>query len=193
MGTVQTFSACLREILNRRGISASELSRRMGFSSRTSVFRLLNGETSHEKQREFVKRLEELNALALTPEQLPVLKEAGVVDSGGKGLLTIYRGFKLSMDGEEAADYEEIPVDAAVISSETELTEENITFGYCTEFFIIHLNPSFQESDLDNFREHLMRIGDSVVAAYDSDMIKVHVHSDAPGKVLQMALLQINW
>ena len=60
MGTVQTFSACLREILNRRGISASELSRRMGFSSRTSVFRLLNGETSHEKQREFVKRLEEL-------------------------------------------------------------------------------------------------------------------------------------
>ncbi len=127
-------------------------------------------------------------ALALTPEQLPVLKEAGVVDSGGKGLLTIYRGFKLSMDGEEAADYEEIPVDAAVIASETELTEENITFGYCTEFFIIHLNPSFQESDLDNFREHLMRIGDSVVAAYDSDMIKVHVHSDAPGKVLQMAL-----
>ena len=83
MGTVQTFSACLREILNRRGISASELSRRMGFSSRTSVFRLLNGETSHEKQREFVKRLEELNALALTPEELAALKDGVEVSRVG--------------------------------------------------------------------------------------------------------------
>lgn len=127
-------------------------------------------------------------ALLQTPEQLPVLKEAGVVDSGGKGLLTIYRGFKLSLDGEDAADFEEIPMEAAAISSDSELTEESITYGYCTEFFIIHLNSSFRESDLDRFREHLTRIGDSVVAAYDSDMIKVHVHSDAPGKVLQMAL-----
>jgi len=128
-------------------------------------------------------------ALAKTPEQLPVLKEAGVVDSGGKGLLTIYRGFKLSLDGEEVADYEEVQQDApAAISTDTELTDENITYGYCTEFFIIHLDPAFRESDLDVFREHLEKIGDSVVAAYDSDMVKVHVHSDAPGKVLQMAL-----
>jgi len=128
-------------------------------------------------------------ALAKTPEQLPVLKEAGVVDSGGKGLLTIYRGFKLSLDGEEVADYVELPQDApAAISSDTELSEDEIVYGYCTEFFIIHLDPAFRESDLDNFREHLEKIGDSVVAAYDTDMVKVHVHSNAPGKVLQMAL-----
>lgn len=128
-------------------------------------------------------------ALAKTPEQLPVLKEAGVVDSGGKGLLTIYRGFKLSLDGEEVADYEEVQQEApAALSTEAEFTEEEIVYGYCTEFFIIHLDPAFQESDLDNFREHLEKIGDSVVAAYDTDMVKVHVHSNAPGKVLQMAL-----
>ncbi len=125
-------------------------------------------------------------ALAKTPDLLPVLKEAGVVDSGGKGLLTIYRGFKMYLDGVEVSDYEEEPEEAAM-ADDTEIAE-NITYGYCTEFFIIHLNPSFKEEDLVSFREHLNRIGDSVVAAYDEDTIKVHVHSDAPGKVLQMAL-----
>ncbi|MBQ6425478.1 MAG: DAK2 domain-containing protein [Clostridia bacterium] len=125
-------------------------------------------------------------ALAKTPDLLPVLKEAGVVDSGGKGLLTIYRGFKMYLDGVEVSDYEEEPEEPAM-ADDAEVAE-NITYGYCTEFFIIHLNPSFREEDLVSFREHLNRIGDSVVAAYDEDTIKVHVHSDAPGKVLQMAL-----
>ena len=66
--------------------------------------------------------------------------------------------------------------------------EESIEFGYCTEFFIVHLDPAFCEEDLDVFREHLMRLGDSVVVAYDAGVVKVHVHSNAPGKVLQMAL-----
>ena len=164
-GTILTVSRVIAE-------SVAELAK-----SGANVYRLMDGVLESGEK-----------ALLQTPEQLPVLKEAGVVDSGGKGLLTIYRGFKLSLDGEDAADFEEIPMEAAAISSDSELTEESITYGYCTEFFIIHLNSSFRESDLDRFREHLTRIGDSVVAAYDSDMIKVHVHSDAPGKVLQMAL-----
>ena len=126
-------------------------------------------------------------ALEMTPSLLPVLKEAGVVDSGGKGLLTIYRGFKMYLDGEEVAEYEEEPVQEAAAADETRVAE-SITYGYCTEFFIIHLDPSFKESDLDHFRDHLMKIGDSVVVAYDEDTVKVHVHSDVPGKVLQLAL-----
>ncbi len=130
-------------------------------------------------------------ALADTPKQLPVLKEAGVVDSGGKGLLIIYRGFKLSLDGEEIESYEEaLPQESAAAAAATEdsFSGENIAFGYCTEFFIIHPSPAFSEAEVDNFRNHLMRLGDSVVVAEDADMVKVHVHSNAPGKVLQMAL-----
>ena len=131
-------------------------------------------------------------ALAKTPDLLPVLKEAGVIDSGGKGLLTIYRGFKLSLDGDEIPDLpEQAELEAPLSSAAAELEgvpEESIEFGYCTEFFVVHLNPAFQESDLDVFRDHLMRLGDSVVVAYDADIVKVHVHSNAPGKVLQMAL-----
>lgn len=132
-------------------------------------------------------------ALAKTPDLLPVLKEAGVIDSGGKGLLTVYKGFKLSLDGDVLPDISEIvdEQETAVSSAAAEMEgipEESIEFGYCTELFIIHLNPAFCEADLDAFRDHLMRLGDSVVVAFDSDLIKVHVHSNAPGKVLQMAL-----
>ncbi len=132
-------------------------------------------------------------ALADTPNLLPVLKEAGVVDSGGKGLLTIYKGFKLSLDGEEVENYEElVPQEAASVpaSGSDSFSGENIQFGYCTEFFIIHplTADGFLEADVDLFRGHLNRLGDSVVVAFDKDLVKVHVHSNAPGKVLQMAL-----
>ncbi|MEA4940347.1 MAG: DAK2 domain-containing protein, partial [Christensenella sp.] len=129
-------------------------------------------------------------ALINTPNLLPVLKEAGVVDSGGKGLLTIYKGFKLSLDGEEIESYEELlPEQPAIQSSNADsFSGENITFGYCTEFFIVHLSPEIDEKEIESFRNHLERLGDSVVVANDADMIKVHVHSNSPGKVLQMAL-----
>ncbi len=128
-------------------------------------------------------------ALLLTPDLLPVLKEAGVVDSGGKGLVTIYRGFKMALDGEDIGDYEEEaaapPIEEDVLTLED---VEDIRFGYCTEFFVTHLPETFREEEVDKFREKLMHIGDSVVAAYDAGMIKVHVHSNSPGKALQFAL-----
>ena len=132
-------------------------------------------------------------ALRLTPDLLPVLKEAGVVDSGGKGLLFIYHGFLMAMNGE--MDLEEAPVEEKPAEKETseaanfaEFSAEDIQFGYCTEFFIVHLYDGFEEKDLDQFRRHLERVGDSVVVACDSDTVKIHVHSNCPGKVLQMAM-----
>ena len=128
-------------------------------------------------------------ALKITPDLLPVLKEAGVVDSGGKGLLTIFRGFKMALDGEEVDDLPTEELESS--SSEDNLTLDDvndITYGYCTEFFIIHLAENFSEADLDKFREKLMKIGDSVVVAHDTGFVKVHVHSNAPGKILQLAL-----
>lgn len=133
-------------------------------------------------------------ALKLTPELLPVLKEAGVVDSGGKGLLTILRGFKMVVDGEEIDEYvlagqEQTTAEANSGEEGADLEAlDDIEFGYCTEFFIIHLEESFSEAELDKFREKLMKIGDSVVVAYDTDFVKVHVHSNCPGKILQLAL-----
>ncbi len=132
-------------------------------------------------------------ALKLTPDLLPVLKEAGVLDSGGMGLLTIYRGFKMALDGEELGE------DIAGLfdfGKETERTEADLTlqdvneikFGYCTEFFIIDLEPSVTEAEIGAFRDKLMKIGDSVVVVADEGMVKVHVHSNQPGKVLQLAM-----
>ena len=127
-------------------------------------------------------------ALNMTPQLLPVLKEAGVVDSGGKGLLTIYRGFKMAIDGEEIDD---VSLDEAPeVSAENNITLEDVNdieFGYCTEFFIIHLDESFTEQALDTFRENLMRVGDSYRGPR-TGYVKVHVHSNVPGKVIQMAL-----
>jgi len=132
-------------------------------------------------------------ALKMTPDLLPVLKEAGVVDSGGKGLLFIYHGFLMAMNGElelEAVAPEEKPAEAAQEEAANfdQFSAEDIQFGYCTEFFIVRLYEGFEEKDLDQFRKHLERVGDSVVVACDNDTVKIHVHSNCPGKVLQMAM-----
>lgn len=135
-------------------------------------------------------------ALDDTPNLLPVLKEAGVVDSGGYGLLTIYRGFKAVLDGEEIPDSieEEQPQEEQQSEQEGEganldhFSTEDIEFGYCTEFFIVRLVEGFSEADLDRLRDHLTRVGDSVVVAAGDDFVKVHVHSNCPGKILQFAM-----
>ncbi len=136
-------------------------------------------------------------ALKLTPELLPVLKEAGVVDSGGRGLMFIYTGFWMALEGEDvsnalAVEEASAPADTGKSLQDSvdfhEFGTDTIEYGYCTEFFIIHLVDGFEESDLDRFRSHLEKVGNSIVAAYDGEMVKVHVHSNCPGKILQMAL-----
>ncbi|MBR4905556.1 MAG: DAK2 domain-containing protein [Clostridia bacterium] len=132
-------------------------------------------------------------ALDNTPNLLPVLKEAGVVDSGGFGLLTVYRGFKAVLEGEELPDMEEEVGETAEETPEEganldHFSTEDIEFGYCTEFFIVRLVDGFSDDDLEKLRDHLVRVGDSVVVAAGDDFVKVHVHSNCPGKILQFAM-----
>ncbi|MCR5809204.1 MAG: DAK2 domain-containing protein [Clostridiales bacterium] len=139
------------------------------------------------------------DALKKTPDLLPVLKEAGVLDSGGTGLLTIFRGFMLAANGEDAESMDldlalpgETPEESEYNSNESIIAStdvNDIKFGYCSEMFIIHLHDDVTEADVDRFRDKLCRLGDSVVVVYDTDIIKVHVHSNAPGKVIQFALM----
>lgn len=128
--------------------------------------------------------------LQKTPDMLPVLKEAGVVDAGGKGLLIIYRGFKMALDGEELGEEMLLEEDKETDREENVMFEnlDDIKFAYCTEFFIERMNQPYTEAELDVLRNHLERLGDSVVVVGDGSLIKVHVHTNVPGKALQMAL-----
>ena len=132
-------------------------------------------------------------ALDNTPNLLPVLKEAGVVDSGGYGLLTVYRGFRSVLLGEDLPETIEEPEQEEPAASDEganldHFSTEDIEFGYCTEFFIVRLVDGFSENDLEKLRDHLVRVGDSVVVAAGDDFVKVHVHSNCPGKILQFAM-----
>ena len=126
--------------------------------------------------------------LQKTPELLPVLKEAGVVDAGGAGLLVIYKGFKMAMDGEEVAEVLDLSLPKQIpASAMQDISTAEIEFGYCTEFFITHTTGVTEES-IEHLRDKLLAIGDSLVVVGDPELIKVHVHTNMPGKVLQYAL-----
>lgn len=124
--------------------------------------------------------------LKKTPDMLPVLKEAGVVDAGGNGLLVIFRGFKMALDGEVITDTLTFEPETTADFGAT--VNEDIEFGYCTEFFIKNLYDSVRQEDIDRFREKLMHIGDCVLVVGDLQLVKVHVHTNVPGKALQFAL-----
>ena len=128
--------------------------------------------------------------LRKTPEMLPVLKEAGVVDAGGAGLLIIYKGFKMAIDGEDIPQELDlsIPQKPVAASSMDNISTADIEFGYCTEFFITHLEKGVNQESVDKLRDKLMQIGDSLVVVGDENLVKVHVHTNVPGKALQYAL-----
>ncbi|MDE7158814.1 MAG: DAK2 domain-containing protein [Clostridiales bacterium] len=134
-------------------------------------------------------------ALAKTPELLPVLKKAGVVDSGGFGLMTIMRGFLSALVGDVVVS--EVPTDMAKSATEDDFGDNSdiinmdlgeIQFAYCTEFFVINLKKSTTLADIDKLRENLMGLGDSVICIGDLELIKVHVHTNTPGIALTYAL-----
>ena len=129
--------------------------------------------------------------LRRTPELLPVLKQAGVVDSGGMGLMVVYRGMYAALTGE--------PVEADVVQGkgESSLPGEfvddhealgEIKFGYCTEFIVSHPRPEMREGDVVRLRKRLEHIGDCVLVISDLSVVKVHVHTNDPGKAIQYAL-----
>ncbi len=123
--------------------------------------------------------------LATTPDLLPVLKEAGVVDSGGQGLVEVLKGAYDAFLGKEIDYTFEQPKAAPVkISAQT---EAEIKFGYCTEF-IIMLDKKFDQKDETEFKSFLESIGDSIVCVADDDIVKIHVHTNHPGQAIERAL-----
>ncbi len=125
--------------------------------------------------------------LAKTPEMLPVLKEAGVVDSGGQGLMEVLKGAYDAFLGKEV-DYTAIQPESGVnVQKISADTEAEIKFGYCTEFIIL-TGREFQEKEEREFKAYLESIGDSIVCVADDDVVKVHVHTNDPGLAIQKAL-----
>lgn len=136
-------------------------------------------------------------ALARTPEQLPVLKQVGVVDSGGQGLVYVYEGFLFALKGEPMSevhhetsitmkdDLSEIAHDQ--MPAQLGMRPEDIQFGYCTEF-IVGLNGDYRgKFDETLFRTHLSQFGDSLLVISDDELVKVHIHAEHPGEVLSYA------
>ncbi len=162
-----------------------------------TVCRMMSEFAQSLKAKDFESYFEQLieageNALSMTPELLPVLKKAGVVDSGGMGLLTIFKGMHMSLTGQK------IEVVESEVEEKVQKPQDNhradllnlgaIEFAYCTEFFVINLKRKTTLSDIDRLREYLMTIGDSVICIGDLEFIKVHVHTNSPGLALTKAL-----
>ena len=138
---------------------------------------------------EVIKYMDEV--LSRTPDMLPVLKEAGVVDSGGQGLLTIMQGVYDALMGKEVDITIEAPKAAPVIektgAGSDNISTADIKFGYCTEF-IIMLEKAYDMNTEADFKAYLESIGDSIVVVSDDDIVKVHVHTNDPGLAIQRAL-----
>ena len=127
------------------------------------------------------------NVLAKTPDMLPVLKEAGVVDSGGQGLLEVMNGAYDAFLGKEI-DYSAIEASSGTTMVKPGAqAQADIKFGYCTEF-IIMMEKEFTEKDETEFKAYLESIGDSIVCVADDDIVKIHVHTNDPGLAIQKAL-----
>ena len=125
--------------------------------------------------------------LARTPEMLPVLKEAGVVDSGGQGLVEVFHGAYDGYLGKEV-DYTQFSGSKGPAVTKIDAqTEKDIKFGYCTEFIILLDKPMPEETEHE-FKKFLMSIGDSIVLVADDEIVKVHVHTNHPGLAFEKAL-----
>lgn len=126
--------------------------------------------------------------LEKTPDMLPVLKQAGVVDSGGQGLMQVMKGAYDSLTGKvtETVKIEEAPVKKVEIP-QTEEDDVEIKFGYCTEF-IVNIEKEYNDETERDFKSYLESIGDSIVLVSDDEIVKVHVHTNDPGLAIQKAL-----
>jgi len=125
--------------------------------------------------------------LAKTPDMLPVLKQAGVVDSGGQGLVQVLKGGLAALEGKELDLSIEPATPVSSVMKISAETEAEIKFGYCTEFIIV-LNKPMEDDECDEFKEFLFSIGDSIVFVPDDEIVKIHVHTNDPGKAISKAL-----
>nr|WP_223155013.1 DAK2 domain-containing protein [Alkalibacillus aidingensis] len=133
-------------------------------------------------------------SLEHTPELLPVLKEVGVVDSGGQGLVTVYEGFLASLKGEELPQDHSAPSLDELVNAEHHkmhqdfMETEDIEFGYCTEFMVKFEEDKLKENPFDEneYRQALSEHGDSLLVVSDDDVVKVHIHAEYPGEVMTL-------
>ncbi|QSB48247.1 DAK2 domain-containing protein [Parageobacillus toebii] len=132
-------------------------------------------------------------SLQRTPELLPVLKEVGVVDSGGQGLVYVYEGFLSALKGENVADRKPAKVSMQELinaehhkSAQSHIDTDEIEFGYCTEFMVRFERDKLQKHPFSEeaFRQDLSRFGDSLLVIADDELVKVHIHTEQPGEVL---------
>ncbi|GLH63293.1 DAK2 domain-containing protein [Parageobacillus sp. G301] len=132
-------------------------------------------------------------SLQRTPELLPVLKEVGVVDSGGQGLVYVYEGFLSALKGENVADRKPVEVSMQELinaehhkSAQSHIDTDEIEFGYCTEFMVRFERDKLQKHPFSEeaFRQDLSRFGDSLLVIADDELVKVHIHTEQPGEVL---------
>ena len=140
----------------------------------------------------FLKRVIDAgeDILQKTPDMLPVLKKAGVVDAGGKGLMFVMKGMYNALAGielpeETSEDKSMAPTPVDVFNADD---HEHINFSYCTEFFVINLRPKITVTDIDKLRDFLSTIGDCVLVIGDLDLVKVHVHTNRPDLAIKNAL-----
>ena len=126
-------------------------------------------------------------SLKRTPELLPILKEVGVVDSGGQGLVCVYQGFVAALKGEKIEGLEAVEANVVDMQFEDDhdmdfMSPEDIVYGFCTEF-TVRLNKEKKEFNEDKFREDMSKFGDSLLVISDSEYVKIHVHTETPGDV----------
>ena len=127
--------------------------------------------------------------LKKTPDMLPALKQAGVVDSGGRGLLLIYQGYAAVLRGEDINLTETgMENDFSAESDDCHDLTKELTHSYCVNFSLVHFREDCDEHDLDSFRRRLNRIGDNVTVSGDLHQAKVHIHTDSPGSVLEYGI-----
>lgn len=126
-------------------------------------------------------------SLKRTPELLPILKEVGVVDSGGQGLVCVYQGFVAALKGEKIEGLEAVETNLVDMQFEDDhdmdfMNPEDIVYGFCTEF-TVRLDKEKKEFNEDKFREDMSKFGDSLLVISDSEFVKIHVHTETPGDV----------
>ena len=131
--------------------------------------------------------LEAQGSLKRTPELLPILKEVGVVDSGGQGLVCVYQGFVAALKGEEIEGLDTVETNVVDMQFEDDhdmdfMSPEDIVYGFCTEF-TVRLDKDKKEFNEDKFREDMSKFGDSLLVISDSEYVKIHVHTETPGEV----------
>ena len=156
-----------------------------GFADKATELALTENVEMEELLKTSLKYAEEV--LAKTPEMLPVLKEAGVVDSGGQGLVQVLKGAFDAYLGKEVNYIIEKPESTGEPVQADTRTEADIKFGYCTEFIIMTRKPMLQEEE-QKFKAFLESIGDSIVVVADEEIVKVHVHTNDPGVAITRAL-----